>query len=75
MPVDNSVSSVKFVGIFVDNKMYWERCPHVDYVISGKLFRIIYILKQLKNHIPVNYVRVSYFAFFHSVILRGPFNK
>lgn len=70
MSVDNSVSSVKFVSIFVDNKMSWDdvlRCPHVDCIISGKLFRIIYLLKQLKNDIPVNYVRASYFAFFHIV--------
>lgn len=47
MSVDISVSSVNFIGVFVD-KMSWERCPHVDYIISEKLFRIIYLLKQLK---------------------------
>lgn len=64
MSVDISVSSVKCLGIFVDNMCYWE--SHVGY-ISGKTSRVIRSLKKL--NVPFNCVRSFYFGFFKIVKL------
>lgn len=45
MPVDISVSSVKWLGVFEDNMWSW--MSHVDY-ISGKISRVIRLLKKIK---------------------------
>lgn len=68
MPNEDNLNSVKFLGVIIDNKLTWE--PHIIY-ISKKLSRVIYLLKQLKNHIPIKYLRSAYFAFFQSIILYG----
>jgi hypothetical protein len=59
---------VKFLGIYVDGRLTWE--THIMYV-ARKLSRVIYLLKTLKNHVPDNFVRSAYFAFFHSVLSYG----
>ena len=62
------LNSVKFLGVHIDQKLSWE--SHIKY-ISGKLSRVIYLLRSLKNHIPDSYVRCSYFSYFHSIISYG----
>lgn len=68
LPLDHSLTSVKFLGVHIDGKLTWE--THIDY-ICGRISRVIYLLKQLKNHVPEKYVRSAYFSFFQSVILYG----
>lgn len=67
LPIEH-LSSVKFLGVIIDSKLSWE--PHIKYV-SVKLSRVVYLLRNLKNHVPLNYVRSAYFAFFQSVITYG----
>jgi len=67
-PQQVSIDSVKFLGVYIDHKLSWE--PHITY-ISAKLSRVIFLLRSLKNHVPLNYVRSSYFAFFQSIISYG----
>jgi len=61
-------ANVKFLGVVVDSKLSWE--PHIVYV-NSKLSRVVYLLKNLKNYIPENYVRSAYFAFFQSIMSYG----
>lgn len=60
--------AVKFLGLMIDAKLTWE--PHINY-ISGRLSRVIYLLRQLKDTVPEKYLRNSYFAFFQSIISYG----
>lgn len=59
---------VKFLGVNLDDKLSWGQ--HVKY-ISGKLSRVIYLLRRLVDCVPTKYVRVSYFSFFQSIISYG----
>jgi hypothetical protein len=59
---------VKFLGVYLDDKLSWE--PHINSV-TGKLSRVIYLLKNLKCHVSDKYIRSAYFAFFHSLISYG----
>lgn len=68
LPEKVNVNSVKFLGIYIDNKLSWE--PHIMY-ISAKLSRVIFLLRSLKNQVPSNYLRTAYFAFFQSIIAYG----
>lgn len=67
-PIDNCLTHVKFLGVLIDCKLSWEY--HIDY-ITGKLSRVIFLLKQLKNHVSDHYVRTAYFAFFQSIVTYG----
>ena len=67
-PCTKNNDDIKFLGIVVDSQLTWK--PHIKYV-SGKLSRVIYLLKNLKNHVPISYVRTAYFAFFQSIISYG----
>lgn len=59
---------VKFLGVYLDEKLCWG--PHVKY-ISGKLSRVIYLLRRLMDNVPEMYVRISYFSFFQSIMSYG----
>ena len=52
----------------MDSRLTWE--PHVSY-LSGRLSRVIYLLRALKNYVPVGFIRSAYYAFFHSLIAYG----
>jgi hypothetical protein len=66
LPMDDV--SVKFLGLFIDSKLTWEH--HINY-ISGKLSRVIYLLRRLVDCVPDNYVRIAYFSFFQSILMYG----
>lgn len=67
-PPSDDLNSVKFLGVYIDYKLTWEK--HINY-ISGKLSRVIYLLRSLTNCVPHNYVRSSYFSFFQSILAYG----
>ena len=68
IPIETYLAEVKFLGIVVDSKLSWE--PHIKY-ITGRLSRVIYLLRNLKSHVSDTYVRTAYFAFFQSIISYG----
>lgn len=55
------VDTVKFLGIFIDNRLNWE--PHINYLTS-RLSRVVFLLRRLTLCVHADYVRTAYFAFF-----------
>ena len=56
------------LGIDVDSKLTWEH--HVD-SLCLKLSRNLYLIKSLREILPLSYVKTAYFAYFHSVASYG----
>ena len=65
---NNDSNNVKFLGIYLDSQLSWAQ--HIKYVCT-KLSRVLCLLRGLKDLVPDNYIRNSYFAFFQSVIMYG----
>ena len=57
-----NVSNIKFLGVFVDNKLSWK--PHIDNICKT-ISRNIGIINRLKFHIPLS----SLFTIYSSLIL------
>lgn len=66
--ISNEVDSIKILGVNLDCKLTWS--VHID-VICKKLSRLIFLLRNLIDVVPVNYVRSAYFSFCQSLILYG----
>jgi hypothetical protein len=64
----NSVNSVKLLGIYLDQSVTWNK--HIDFVIN-KLSKSYYIIRKLKSNISSEFLKMSYFALFHSHITYG----
>ena len=60
--------NVKFLGVILDRQLTWK--PHVEY-ICVKLARTISLIRNLKDIVPSNYLRMAYFAFFQSTLEYG----
>ena len=67
LPV-NRVSSCKFLGVFLDDKLSWK--PHLDY-LKNKLSSQCGILKRLKGTIPSRHHSKLYHALFNSHLSYG----
>ena len=63
--------SVKFLGVIVDNRLIWDK--HAGFV-ANKLAKVVYFLRILRESLSPKYLRVAYFAFFHSVMTYAVFN-
>lgn len=63
-----NVGSVKLLGMDLDSKLNWKN--HITSVCS-RLSRIIFLLRNLRECVPVTYVRTAYIAFFQSTVLYG----
>lgn len=62
------IESVKLLGIHIDHKLQWDK--HIEQ-LSGKLSSSLYVLRKLKFLIPLEHVRSTYFALFHSHLCYG----
>ena len=62
------VESVKYLGIYLDNKLIFG--PHISY-LQSKLFRSIRIISKIKYYVPDRVLFLLYFAIFHSHITYG----
>ena len=62
------VESVKYLGIYLDNKLTFG--PHISYSQS-KLSRLIGIISKIKYYVPDRVLLLLYFALFHSLITYG----
>lgn len=63
-----STNTITFLGIYIDNPWSWEY--HIDYLCK-RLFRVVYLLQKINEAVPKNYTRVTYFAYFQSIIRYG----
>ena len=62
------VESVKYLGIYLDNKLTFG--PHISY-LQSKLSRLIGIISKIKYYVPDRVLFLLYFALFHSHITYG----
>ena len=64
----SEVSTAKLLGIVLDSKLTWN--PHIDGVCK-RLARVIHLLRHLKTSVPKEYLKISYYAFFNSILNYG----
>ena len=61
----SQVHSVKYLGLFIDDKLNW--CEHVNFIAS-KVASLTGILYRVKNFLPMSAKRNIYFALIYSVL-------
>lgn len=61
-------TNVKLLGLILDPKVSWD--SQIEH-LCARLSRVIYLLRQLKSLVSKSYLRMSYFAFFNSLLLYG----
>lgn len=66
--VNGDVSSVRFLGVYLDPALRWD--AHVDR-ISAKLGKALFLLRSLSESVSERVLRASYHAVFHSVMTYG----
>ena len=62
------VTNFKFLGIIMDDKLTWKE--HIN-SICGKLLKIIYILRTIKNIVPTNTLRTIYTSLIQPHLIYG----
>ena len=62
-----SASEIKFLGLTTDDTLSWKQ--HIEQVLN-KMFTACYALRNI-NIVPIDTLRVIYFAHIHSVISYG----
>jgi hypothetical protein len=62
-----SPSNIKFLGIYIDDKMSWKH--HIEQ-ISPKLNTVCYII-TIKPYISINTLKMAYYSYFNSFINYG----
>jgi len=60
--------STKFLGIFIDESLSWKM--HIKH-INMKISRALFVIKQVKNIIPLDSLRTLYFATIHPHLSYG----
>lgn len=63
-----SNDNVKLLGITVDSNLSWK--AHIE-TVCKKLSRVIFLLANLKRQVTTKYLKMSYYAFFESIIRYG----
>ena len=56
------------LGFILDHTLTWDK--HISYV-ANKLSRVVFLLRNLKKHVPYQYVKAAYFAYFQSIARYG----
>ncbi|PSN35807.1 hypothetical protein C0J52_21970 [Blattella germanica] len=64
----NDDNSVKLLCFYIDAKLIWN--DHILYV-SGRLSKVIYILRQLRSCQHKSYLKWVYHSLFHSILSYG----
>lgn len=62
------VKETKFLGLIIDDTITWKQ--HINYVIN-KIARSCYALRNIKHFIPLDTLKVIYFAHIHSILSYG----
>jgi len=63
-----SASEIKFLGLTVDDTLSWKQ--HMEQVLN-KMCTACYALRNIKHIVPIDMLRVIYFAHIHSIISYG----
>ena len=63
-----NATEIKFLGLTIDDTLSWKQ--HIEQVIN-KMFSACYALRNIKPIVPVDALRVIYFAHIHSIISYG----
>jgi hypothetical protein len=63
-----NVTETKFLGLIIDSTLSWKQ--HIDYVIK-KISIACYALRNIKYFIPLDTLKLIYFAHIHSIIRYG----
>jgi hypothetical protein len=61
-------SETKFLGLLIDDTLAWNQ--HIDYVIN-KIARSCYALRNIKHFVPLDTLKLIYFAHIHSILSYG----
>ena len=65
-PVSVTVASeIKFFGLTIDDTLSWKQ--HIEQVLN-KMCTACYALRNIKHIVPIDTLRVIYFAHIHSII-------
>ena len=64
----SNVTQTKFLGLMLDDTLTWSH--HTDLLIK-KMSSISYALRQVKHTLPLETLKVIYFAHVHSIISYG----
>lgn len=62
---DQDVNFVKFLGVYLDNKLTWEK--HTQY-LSDRLSKNLYLLHKLSREVSFRTLLTAYYGLFHSII-------
>lgn len=57
--------AIKFLGVYIDPILTWER--HIIY-LSGKLSKIIFLVRNLVNKVSLATLKTAYYGFFQSTM-------
>jgi hypothetical protein len=63
-----NVTESKFLGLIIDSTLSWKQ--HIDYVVK-KISIACYALRNTKYFIPLDTLKLIYFAHIHSIIIYG----
>jgi hypothetical protein len=63
-----NATEIKFLGLTIDDTLSWKQ--HIEQVVN-KMCTACYALRNIKHTVPVDTLRVIYFAHMHSIIRYG----
>jgi len=63
-----NASEIKFLGLTIDETLSWKQ--HIEQVLN-KMCTACYALRNIKHIVPIDTLRVIYFAHIHSIINYG----
>ena len=63
-----NATEIKFLGLVIDDSLSWKQ--HVEQVAS-KMCTACYMLRNIKHIVPLDTLRIIYFAHIHSIISYG----
>jgi len=61
-------TKIKFLGLIIDDTLSWKQ--HIEQVVN-KMCTACYALRNIKHIVPLDTLRVIYFAYIHSIISYG----
>jgi hypothetical protein len=63
-----NTSAVKFLEIIINNTLSWKSYMNM---ITSKLSQVYYIVRAVKLFLPLDTLKIIYYAYFHSVMTCG----
>jgi hypothetical protein len=58
----------KFLGLTIDDTLSWKQ--HIEWVVN-KMCTVCYVLRNIKHIVPLDTLRLIYFAHIHTIISYG----